>query len=169
MTGGALFLRRAAAYALDSLAISVYALALALVMVSAFPSLVVGKLEAYLLAVTTLTGPVILAYAGMEARFGAGPGKELLGLRVRRKGERPGFGRSLARNGLKFAPWEIAHAGIYLVPGQPFIDPPGLLSLVLWTIAMGVVAIQGVLIGVFGAGLHDWLSGLRVAKRVSAD
>jgi len=34
--------------------------------------------------------------------------------------------------------------------------------------SLGLIAVQALLIGVFGAGLHDWLAGLRVVRRAGA-
>lgn len=160
-----LFLRRAAAYGVDYLAIAAYALALAAVMITLVPPLDLPKPQAWLLASATLTAPVVLVFALMETLGGVSPGKALLRLRVRRDGSNPGLGRALARNVLKFAPWEIAHAGIWLTPGQPFIDPPGVTSLVLMNAAMVLVLAQAALIAVFGAGVHDWIAGARVVRR----
>jgi uncharacterized RDD family membrane protein YckC len=162
------FVRRVAAYGVDYLVIAFYALALAAVTLTLLPPLNLAKLQAYGLSAATLTAPVVLIYAAMEAGFGASPGKWALGLRVARRGDRPGFLRALVRNLAKFAPWEIAHIGIWLTPGQPFIDPPGVTSLILMNASLGLIAVQALLIGVFGAGLHDWLAGLRVVRRAGA-
>ncbi|MGJ3231658.1 MAG: RDD family protein [Oceanicaulis sp.] len=158
-------LRRAGAYGVDYLVIAAYALALAAVMITLVPPLDLPRTQAWLFATATLTAPVVLAFTLMEAAAGLSPGKALLGLRVGRDGARPGFGRALVRNLFKFAPWELAHAGIWLTPGQPFIDPPGVTSLVLMNAAMALVVIQAGLIAAFGAGVHDWIAGARVVRR----
>ncbi|MCC5996811.1 MAG: RDD family protein [Oceanicaulis sp.] len=159
------FFRRAAAYGVDYLVIALYALALAGVMMTLAPPLGAGKLGAYLLAAGTLTLPVVTIYAIAEARFGASPGKMILGLRVWRGTDRPSLGRSLVRNVIKFAPWEIAHIGIWLTPGQPFVDPPSLTGLILMNTAIAIVIIQAILIAALGSGVHDWIAGLRVTHR----
>ncbi len=162
------FVRRVAAYGADYLVIAAYALALAAVTLTLLPPLNLAKLQAYGLAAATLTAPVVLVYAVLEARFGGSPGKWILGLRVEGPSVRPGFLRALVRNLVKFAPWEIAHIGVWLTPGQPFIDPPGVTSLILMNASLGLVVVQAMLIAVFGAGLHDWLAGLRVVRRSGA-
>lgn len=162
----ALFLRRAAAYGIDYLVIAVYAVLLAAVTLALGPSGDLSKSAGYVLALATLTAPVVLVFSGFETLVGVTPGKALMGLRVHRAGGgRPGFGRALVRNFIKFLPWEIAHAGIWLTPGQPFMDPPGALSLILMNAALALVALQALLIGSFRAGLHDWASDLRVVSR----
>lgn len=160
-----LFARRAGAYGVDYAVIAAYALALAGVTLGVAPSLQLSNAAGYGVGLATLTGPVILVFAALEARFGATPGKAALGLRVRSGAARPGFAPSLVRNVIKFLPWEIAHMGIWLTPGQPFIDPPGLGGLIFMNTAMGLIAVQAVLIGLFGAGVHDWIAGLRVGRR----
>jgi uncharacterized RDD family membrane protein YckC len=161
----ALFLRRVAAYMIDYAVIASYAALLAVITLTLAPDPQLSKWQAYLLSVLTLTGPVIVAFALLEARFGASPGKVLFGLRVRRHRERAGFGRSLARNIGKFLPWEIAHIGIWTIPGQPFIDPPTSVNWTLWAASGGLVLIQIGLVAVTGRGLHDRLAGLRVEPR----
>jgi uncharacterized RDD family membrane protein YckC len=159
------FVRRAAAYCVDYMVIAAYALALAGVMMFLVPPLALDKLGGYLLAAGTLVLPVVAVYAIVEARFGASPGKMLLGLRVWRGARPPSLRRSLVRNLIKFLPWEMAHAGVWLTPGQPFIDPPSQASLALMVAAIVLVLIQAILIAAFGSGLHDWIAGLRVAPR----
>jgi hypothetical protein len=160
-----LFVCRAGAYLVDCAVIAVYAVVLAVVTMTLAPDAQLSRPAAYLLALATLTGPVVLAFAVMEARLGLSPGKAALGLRVDRDGACPGFPRALARNLIKFLPWEIAHIGIWLTPGQPLVDPPGALSLGLMNAAMAAVLAQAVLIGVFRAGAHDWIAGARVVRR----
>lgn len=159
-----LFARRTVGYFADCLVILVYAVLLAAISITVAPDAELSKGAAYGLSVVTLTGPVVLVFALAEARFGASPGKALLGLRVRHGAERPGFARSLVRNIGKFLPWEIAHLGIWLTPGQPFVDPPGALSVWFWAASGALIAVQAVLVLAFKAGLHDGLSGLRVVR-----
>jgi uncharacterized RDD family membrane protein YckC len=163
MGRAAAFLRRAAAYAIDYVVVAVYALALAGVTLAVAPlDPEVSKVAGYGLALATLTGPVVLVFSALESMFGASPGKALTGLRVMRGGAKPPFSRALVRNCLKFLPWELAHIGIWLTPGQPFVDPPGAVSLILMNAAMAVVVVQALLIAAFRAGVHDWATGLRV-------
>jgi len=166
MDRAASYLRRAGAYAVDYLAIAVYALALAGVTLAVTqPDPDLSKAAGYGLSLATLTAPVVLVFSIVESMFGASPGKALTGLRVMRGEAKPRFTRALARNGLKFLPWEIAHIGIWLTPGQPFLDPPGAVSLILMNAALAAVLLQAVLIAIFRAGVHDWATGLRVRAR----
>lgn len=159
-----LFARRLAAYFADCLVILVYAVLLAAISITLAPDAVLSKAAAYGLSVVTLTGPVVLVFALLESRFGAGPGKALLGIRVRQGAERPGFARSLVRNIGKFLPWEIAHLGIWVTPGQPFVDPPGQPSVWFWAASGALIVVQAVLVLAFKAGLHDGVSRLRVVR-----
>jgi hypothetical protein len=159
----ALFVRRCAAYGVDCAAIAAYALALAAVSLTVAPDAQLSKAGGYALGLATLTAPVVLVFSVLEARLGVSPGKAFTGLRVRSGAARPGFAVSLTRNGIKFLPWETAHIGIWLTPGQPFVDPPGLMSLGLMSVAMGAVGIQALLVALTGAGVHDRAAGLRVA------
>lgn len=159
------FTRRAGAYLVDYFVIALYALALAALTISLGFQPDLTKFQSYFLSAATLTGPVILGFAFLEARFGVSPGKALFGVAVTYNGRRPDFARSLLRNVGKFLPWELAHIGIWIIPGQPFIDPPGMLSGVLWTISGVLVVIQVMLILITGAGLHDRAAGLRVGPR----
>lgn len=164
------FLRRALAYTVDYGLIAAYAVTLAAVTLTVFPDFApASKAIGYGLAAATLTGPVVLVFSVLEARLGATPGKLALGLRVRREGRPVGYGPALVRNLGKFAPWEIAHLGIWLTPDQPFVDPPGMISLVLMNAAMALILIQAGLIAAFGAGVHDWLAGLRVVRKAPVD
>lgn len=166
MGRAAAFLRRAGAYVIDYVVIAVYALALAgvtLAVAQPYPDL--SKAAGYGLALATLTGPVVIVFTALESMFGASPGKALTGLRVTRGGAKPPFSKALARNGLKFLPWELAHIGIWLTPGQPFLDPPGAVSLLLMNAAIAAVLVQAGLIAIFRAGVHDWATGLRVRSR----
>lgn len=159
----AVFLRRAGAYAVDYCVIGIYALALAGVTLAVSPpDLQLSKASGYALGLVTLTGPVVLVFASLESKFAVSPGKALTGLRVFRGEAKPGFSRALARNSLKFLPWEIAHIGIWLTPGQPFVDPPGVASLVLMNAAIAAILVQALLIAVFRIGVHDRMTGLRV-------
>lgn len=124
-----LLLRRLTAYFVDvgcmlTYAGALFVLTLALAPPASAADTVASALRMQLVSLATLTGPVVLAMAWLEAsRLQASPGKWLLGLVVARVGGgRLGFGRSLARNALKFLPWEIAHAGVFLsfVPTSPW-------------------------------------------------
>lgn len=160
-----LALRRAGAYGVDCAVIMLYAAVLLVVTVLVAPDAALSPLQGYGLALATLTAPVVIGFSALEARFGATAGKALFGLQVCRGRMRPGFGRALVRNVGKFLPWEIAHIGIWTISGQPFVDPPGPLNVALWTVSYSLLALQIVLVLIFKAGLHDWISGLRVQPR----
>lgn len=157
-------LRRCAATFIDCGLILAYAGALAGLMLAVGPDGSLSKPAAYALAFVTLTGPVVLAMSVIEARHGASPGKRAMGLRVVAGADRPSVGASLVRNGLKFLPWEIAHIGIWAIPGQPFVDPPGPANAALWGLSYGLLGIQLVLVFIWRAGVHDWTAGLRVIR-----
>jgi uncharacterized RDD family membrane protein YckC len=160
-----IFARRAAAYLTDSVGIFLYAVGLAAVMLLSGAEIGSSKLVGYALAFLTLTAPVVLLFSVMEARWGATPGKALLGLRVTQGQAGAGLGQALTRNVVKFLPWELAHIGIWMTPGQPFVDAPAGISLVLIVMSYALILVQAVLVLAFKAGLHDLISGLRVARR----
>lgn len=128
-----------------------------------------GRVIAHLTMFATVTAPVILGFAVMEASPLRGtPGKRILGLKVlRAEGGRAGFLRTLIRNGLKFLPWEAAHIAIWYAPGQPFIDPPAAWNMAVWTGALTVALIY-VLSLFLGTGRtpYDRAAGLAV-RRIS--
>ncbi len=159
------FPRRLAAYVTDILVIMVYASLLAAVTIMFVPQAVLTKLQGYLVALLTLTLPVILTMSFSEARFGATPGKRLWGLRVSGDATNLGLLRSLVRNVLKFLPWELAHLGIWLTPGPVFVTAPSIQSIVLIGASYTILIVQAVLVLAFKRGAHDWLSGLSVVRR----
>jgi uncharacterized RDD family membrane protein YckC len=133
MTGDAVpgsLVRRAAAFALDyawiaAWLILVVALGILLGLVAPglqdalFGNPITGQLTGFLL----ITLPVALVFVLSEASpAGATPGKRRMGLRVvTGHGDRLSLGRSIARTGLKFLPWELTHAVIwrFSAPGVP--------------------------------------------------
>lgn len=128
-----------------------------------------GRVIAHLTMFATVTAPIILGFAVMEASPLRGtPGKRILGLKVlRAEGDRAGFLRTLIRNGLKFLPWEAAHIAIWYAPGQPFVDPPAAWNMTVWTGALTVALIY-VLSLFLGTGRtpYDRAAGLAV-RRIS--
>ncbi len=44
--------------------------------------------------------------------------------------------RTLLRAAVKFAPWELAHTGVWHVPGAPFVSEPGAFSWGIWIAAL---------------------------------
>lgn len=158
------FAKRAAGMVIDAGAILAWAALLAVISLSA--GLEVSgwpRWGLYLQAVLTLTVPVVLAASALEARFGWTPGKVVTGLRVAGSGEpRPRFGAALIRNAIKYLPWELAHIGIWLTPGQPFVSPPGQASILAWGASYSILGVQLLLVALTGRGLHDRIARTRV-------
>lgn len=114
--------RRAVAFGLDYLLIAAYLVVLVgfgLLVQFAVPGLAGALFHSALAGEVTgfvlLTLPVILYFAlGEASETGGTWGKRRLGLRVlSTDGQRLGVARSLVRSGLKFLPWELAHASIW--------------------------------------------------------
>jgi len=100
--------------------------------------------------------PVVLYFALSESSTaGATWGKRRVGLVVAAvaSGTRPGRGRALVRNGLKFLPWQMAHTAMFHVPGFPVVtgEPPTWSVVVLGT-AWFLVAVY--LVGLTRLGGH---------------
>ena len=128
-------LQRAAAFGLDYLLISAYLIILVIVGLlvqfaspalshALFGSAITGELTGF----AVLTLPVTLYFTFGEASAARATwGKHRLGLRVvTGDDQRLGLGRSLLRSGLKFLPWELAHASIWQFmfagPKPPLLD-----------------------------------------------
>ena len=82
--------------------------------------------------------PIMLYFAVSESsRWQATIGKRVLRLQVTdvHGGRRPLL-RTLLRAVVKFAPWELAHTGVWHVPGTPFVSEPGAFSFGLWIAAL---------------------------------
>lgn len=115
------FWRRAGAFTLDYIPILIYLLAVALLFLLLntffdidqllFADRILAQLTAFLL----VTLPVLLYFALGESSARQGTwGKRRLGLKVADiDGNRIPFGRALARNLLKFIPWELSHTLIW--------------------------------------------------------
>lgn len=161
----AVFLRRSGAYLTDNLCILAYAACLALVTLTVFPNADLSRLQAYGLALATLTLPTVLTFSFLEAVLSASPGKLIWRLRVRSGEASPSCGRALLRNGIKFLPWELAHIGIWLTPGEPFLTAPEGVSVILIAASYALLITQALLVLAFGRGIHDWAAGLRVVRR----
>jgi uncharacterized RDD family membrane protein YckC len=130
--GGA---RRLLAFAVDYGVIAVYMALLTLVSLAAQraagwelrpPTTPIDRLLGHALGFTTLTLPVILYFAFLEGSpAGATLGKRVLGLRVVGGDDsRITLGRALVRAGVKFLPWELAHAALWQTPGWPTEPQP---------------------------------------------
>lgn len=164
---------RSAAFALDYVLIAAYlgllvALGLAVRLAAPdassalFGSPIRGELTGFLL----LTLPVTLYFAISEHSAAEGTwGKRRLGLRVvTRDGGRLGLGRSLLRSGLKFAPWELAHAAIWQFTfAGP--RPPAALDVVLGAVWLLVgLNLLSALIDGRNRALYDLLAGTAVVQ-----
>lgn len=123
------FLQRVGAFVLDYGIIVVYLAAITVfsfVMNSLFNVnewLFGDRVRAQVTGFMLITVPVTLYFAFSESSVRqASWGKQRLGLKVTdHNGNRITFGRALARTGLKFVPWELAHTliwQIYFSPNQ---------------------------------------------------
>jgi len=123
-------LRRLVAYIVDCACIMWYAVMLyfatALVAnpgTTFTQTTLLDALRFQLIGLLTLTLPVVVVFAWLEAGGGNGTlGKRLFNLRVTRlDGSDLSMRRSLARNALKFLPWEVSHTGVHQmsVPDHP--------------------------------------------------
>ena len=155
-------LRRLTAYLLDCVGILIYALGLAALvwLTGAEPGL--SMFAGWALAFVTLTVPVVLAFSVIEWRTGRSLGKWVSGLQVQRGGKQPNLVRALVRNIGKFLPWEVAHIGIWMTPGEPFVTAPSGISLILIGASYAMLLIQALLVLFTGVGLHDRIAGLKV-------
>ena len=162
--------RRVLAFGIDYLVLAAYAGALTAIAFASGaadaepPGDIAGKVRGHATALLTFTVPVVLYFAVAEAVFGATLGKRLLGLRVAGVGG-PRFRSTLVRNVVKFAPWELAHVGVWYGPGRPFLDPPGLLSHALFLLSLAAAAVwaAGVFLG-SGRTVYDRAGGTQVVE-----
>ncbi|NHK29086.1 RDD family protein [Parvularcula flava] len=131
-------------------------------------TIIADKRIGYIIALSTLTLPVVTLFAFNEAApWRATPGKLLLGLRLDYPGT-PSFARAFIRNLLKFLPWEVCHIGIWLIPGPIFVSEPTASS---WAIIIAGEALALIwLASLFtpsGRTIHDRIAGLAVTKKPS--
>lgn len=163
--------RRMAAGLIDNTLIIGWAGLAAIVSLSLGGGAMTTKWLGYLIALSTLTLPVVAVFSFLESTGRhATPGKRLLGLEVAGIGVTPAFPRLLCRNLLKFLPWELAHIGIWLTPGQPFVEMP---SAIGWTFIfagelLALVWLAGLFIGT-GRPVHDRLAETCVIRQPSRD
>jgi len=96
------------------------------------------KLLAQALVFATVMLPILLYFAVSESsRWQATIGKRVLRLQVTDDhGGRPPLRRTLLRAVVKFAPWELAHTGVWHVPGTPFVSEPAAFSYGIWITAL---------------------------------
>jgi len=131
--------------------------------------MIADKRIGYLIALFTLTLPVVTLFAFNEAApWRATPGKLLLGLKVEYPGN-SSFIRAFIRNVIKFLPWEICHIGIWLIPGLLFASEPTPTS---WAVIIaGEVLALIWLVSLFmpsGRTIPDRIAGLTVTRKPSA-
>lgn len=129
------------------------------------------RLQRHALAFGTVTLPIVIGFAAFEASpLQGSPGKRLMGLRVVRVDGAPaGFGATLLRNALKFLPWEIAHLGIWHMPGRPFVDPPAAWNMALWIAALLVAAVYAASLAMGSRRTpYDRIAGVLVSRRYPA-
>jgi uncharacterized RDD family membrane protein YckC len=162
---------RAAAFAFDYLPIAGYLallVALGAAFGWAFPDAVARAfgqpLRAQAIGFVLVTLPVGLYFALSEASGRRATwGKRRLGLVVvGPAGARLGLGRSLARTGAKFVPWELAHAavwGIALAGGEPTAVLQALLAVTWLLVGANVL---GLAVGRRAA--YDVVAGTRVVR-----
>ncbi len=130
------------------------------------PVAVTDKIAGHMLGFATMTLPVVLYFSLLESgRAGASLGKRLLRVRVTQTNGAPlGLRKSLFRNLLKFAPWEIAHAAIWHVPGRPFLDPMPAANLGFSIGALTIVILYILSLFIGGRTLYDRLAGTIVTR-----
>jgi uncharacterized RDD family membrane protein YckC len=114
-----------------------------------------------LFAFLTLIAPVTITFAALEASpRSATWGKRRNGLRVvDPNGGRLSYSRSFVRSVVKFAPWQIAHTGVFQIT-----DGAEQVGVVLAIVAQGVV-LCSVGLAWFDRehrALHDFVAGTRV-------
>lgn len=118
--------------------------------------------------------PVVLYFALSEgSAAGATWGKRRVGLLVvtAGAGAPAGLARPLARNGLKFLPWQMAHTAMFHIPGFPAeTGEPPTWSVVMLGGAWLLIALY--LVGLTGLGgyrpLYDRVAGTAVVRERAA-
>lgn len=141
-----LALRRVLAFSVDYVVIAIYAgvitvVSLGLGASDESPLAFSDKIAGHIRSVFVLTLPVVFYFAIAESTGGT-VGKRALRLAVlTAKGGKAGFVACFRRSLVKFGPWELAHAGVWYVPGRPFIDPPATANIFVWLVALGFTAL----------------------------
>ncbi len=96
---------------------------------------------------------------------GATWGKRRLRVRVPGPGGgRAGFLRAALRSVVKFLPWELAHASIWLMVLPSRVPPAAAQAGVVAALALAAVWALGPLAGAGGRSVYDWVSGTRVVS-----
>ena len=131
---------------------------------------VVDKIQGQAIAIVLFTLPVICYFALLEASaWRASIGKRLMRLQVvGMDGQRISRAKSFLRSTIKFAPWEIAHTGIWFVTGQPFVSPPSTLSRWAWGISLLFASCWIASLFIGGRRTpYDWIAQTRVEQSSS--
>jgi len=148
------FVPRVCAFAIDFFLIAGYAGLLATVSSAILFRLPREQVErvfaqpmrADLVAFVTLVLPVIVVFALAESSGRqASWGKRWLRLRVvTTAGGRPSRSRALARNALKFLPWQVSHTCLFHIPGWPLaVETVPAWTIAGFTLVWGIVAVYG--------------------------
>lgn len=166
--------RRIGAFGIDYLVILAYIAVLVgagalvrLLLPEAARVLFGSALSSQLTGFLSLTVPVSLYFIVSEAGdAGATWGKRRLGMRVLDGEDRSiGIGRSIARTGLKFLPWELSHTLIWQLSfagGNPPAVVTGGFALVWAIVGANLLS---VLLDRQRRALYDRLAGTRVVRR----
>jgi len=165
--------RRLAAFAVDYVFIALYLVLLTLVAVFIPSTTRVFQTPAtgQAIGILVLTLPVVLYFSLWEgSRYEATPGKRAVGIAVVRSSREPlSRSRGLVRNGLKLAPWELAHTFIWRIPGWP--QPTG--ELPTWIVAGFIAVWLLVLLNLVlawksptGQTAYDWVADSVVVRTV---
>jgi uncharacterized RDD family membrane protein YckC len=158
-------MRRLAAWLVDWLLISAYAVALVpfgLLISDTVADLPVAALNAGAFLITVLPVTVWLA-AWERGGRGATPGKRVFGLRtVGPDGGPPGWRRALVRNAVKVAlPWELGHTAAFTLVR----DTDSILAMVCGYAACLIALVYVVMLLATGRTPYDRLSGTSVRRR----
>jgi len=167
--------QRVGAFLLDYLIIAAYLVLLVIISVglgfgplrSVFRAIFADPNRSEFSAFLLLVLPVVLYFALLEcSSWQATWGKRKMGLRViDTHGARLSFPRSLVRSLLKFAPWELAHACLWRIPGWPLApatpSPVITAGLVLVWVLVAAYLVS-MLVSKKHQALYDWIAGTLV-------
>ena len=119
-------------------------------------------------AFLTVILPVILYFTWSESsEKKATWGKRRLRLQVvTTEGDRSSFGRALLRSAVKFLPWQMAHTGLFHIPGWPL----AVTTIPTWVVTVFIILYA--LLAVYFLTLlvrphrtpYDWIAGTMVVS-----
>lgn len=157
--------RRIAAWCLDYLVIAAYLVMLTALSLglnatplrSGFNSAMSNAVTAELLGFVFLTAPVVMYFAILEASsWQATLGKRAVGVVVVGASRgRLALGRALAREGLRFLPWELSHALLWRVALAP--DKNSVSGWVTWGFVVVYLLVLAYLVTLFVGSQHRTL------------